>query len=175
MLGHIDILGDPLSLGKNISSGVIGFVKKVRINDESRSFDCFSSFVRATRQAQHIYVVRCIFSRLRPIIFFPSLPMYPSIHPWFRRSLTTASMLVVNIDQRLTRQFDSCCVVCHQQTGSGQIGEGSKDLVKGVVGGTASSASKMTDALDHIVRGAGNLDGDGSSDTENRMETAKVG
>ena len=29
MLGHIDILGDPLSLGMNISSGVIGFVKKV--------------------------------------------------------------------------------------------------------------------------------------------------
>lgn len=30
VLGHIDILGDPLSLGKSISSGVIGFVTKVR-------------------------------------------------------------------------------------------------------------------------------------------------
>lgn len=30
VLGHIDILGDPLSLGMNISSGVIGFVTKVR-------------------------------------------------------------------------------------------------------------------------------------------------
>lgn len=29
VLGHIDILGDPLSLGKSISSGVIGFVTKV--------------------------------------------------------------------------------------------------------------------------------------------------
>lgn len=29
VLGHIDILGDPLSLGKSLSSGVIGFVTKV--------------------------------------------------------------------------------------------------------------------------------------------------
>lgn len=44
------------------------------------------------------------------------------------------------------------------QTGAGQFGEGSKDLVKGVVGGAASSASKITDALDHVVREAGALD-----------------
>lgn len=30
VLGHINILGDPLSLGKSISSGVVGFMKKVK-------------------------------------------------------------------------------------------------------------------------------------------------
>ncbi|CAM9880759.1 unnamed protein product, partial [Sphacelaria rigidula] len=83
VLGHIDILGDPLSLGKRFSSGVVGFVTK---------------------------------------------------------------------------------------TGAGHIGEGSKDLVKGVVGGAASSASKITDALDNFVRGAGQLDAD--SPTQGSMEKA---
>lgn len=29
VLGHMDILGDPLSLGENMASGVFGFVTKV--------------------------------------------------------------------------------------------------------------------------------------------------
>lgn len=58
-----------------------------------------------------------------------------------------------------------CC-----QTGAGHLGEGSKDLVKGVVGGAASSASKMTDALDNFVRGAGGIEGE----TPSGMEASKV-
>lgn len=60
------------------------------------------------------------------------------------------------------------------QTGSGHFGEGSKDLVKGVVGGAASSASKMTDALDHFVRGAGALDSTAQSSGTGGMESSKV-
>lgn len=60
------------------------------------------------------------------------------------------------------------------QTGAGQFGEGSKDLLKGVVGGAASSASKITDALDHVVRGAGALDSEPPADGSGGMESAKV-
>lgn len=61
-------------------------------------------------------------------------------------------------------------IVTRLQTGAGHIGEGSKDLVKGVVGGAASSASKMTDALDNFVRGAGGMD----AEIPSGMETTKV-
>jgi len=42
--------------------------------------------------------------------------------------------------------------------------------VKGVVGGAASSASKITDALDKTVRGAGGMDAEAPSG----MDAAKV-
>ncbi|CAM9995757.1 unnamed protein product, partial [Discosporangium mesarthrocarpum] len=71
VVGHIDILGDPLSLGKNISSGVMGFVMKA---------------------------------------------------------------------------------------GTGHAKEGTAALLQGVVGGAAHSASKLTGALDSLVREVGALD-----------------
>lgn len=71
----------------------------------------------------------------------------------------------------LPRLLDIVSIVfIRLQTGAGHIGEGSKDLVKGVVGGAASSASKMTDALDNFVRGAGGMD----AETPSGMEVAKV-
>ena len=55
------------------------------------------------------------------------------------------------------------------QTGTGRIGEGTKELLQGVVGGTASSTSKFAHALDRVVRSAGGLES--SSET---MEHTKV-
>lgn len=117
VLGHIDILGDPLSLGQSISSGVIGFVTEV--ND-------FRDLAR-------------------PIT--PHPPLLPS-------ALANLSTLVNY--PALSRGMPNYRV--YWQTGSGNIAEGSKVLIKGVVGGTAGSISKMTGALDNAVRGAGGLD-----------------
>lgn len=54
--------------------------------------------------------------------------------------------------------------------GAGRIAEGSKDLIQGVVGGTASSLSKVTHALDKATRTAGGL----KWESKELMETAKV-
>lgn len=64
--------------------------------------------------------------------------------------------------------FDS-----YLQAGTGDVAGGTKDLVKGVVGGTASSASKIVGSLDHAVRSAGSLDSKPSADT-GPPEMAKV-
>lgn len=46
--------------------------------------------------------------------------------------------------------------------------------MKGVVGGAASSASKMTDALDNFVRGAGQLDDTDALSPGTSLEKVRV-
>lgn len=84
-------------------------------------------------------------------------------------SLTRLLRCAVLIDPS-NRFLRICLPPVSCQAGAGHIGEGSKDLVQGLVGGTASSASKMTDALDGFVREAGGMDADAPSG----MEVQKV-